>query len=45
MLNKPLDQIDLVDIQELIQEKWPEGRAIDYKREMYGVPTRTRRNY
>lgn len=36
MLDKPLDQIRLADLQELIQEKWPEGKAVDYKRDMYG---------
>src|SRR5262249_37659471 len=36
MLDKPLEQITLADLRELIQEKWPEGKAIDYKRDMYG---------
>ncbi|MDY0170047.1 MAG: ATP-binding protein [Thermoguttaceae bacterium] len=36
MLDKPLDDIDLTDLDELVQEKWPEGKTIDYKRDMYG---------
>jgi hypothetical protein len=36
MLDKLLEQIKHADLQELIQEKWLEGKAIDYKRDMYG---------
>ena len=36
MLDKPLEQLKLTDLQELLQEKWPEGKAVDYKRDMYG---------
>lgn len=36
MLDKPLDQITLADLQELISERWPEGKAVEYKRDMYG---------
>jgi predicted HTH transcriptional regulator len=36
MLDKPLDQITFADLKELIQQRWPEGKAVDYKRDMYG---------
>ena len=36
MLDKPLERIQIADLQELLQEKWPEGKAVDYKRDLYG---------
>lgn len=35
MLDKPLEHIGLVDLQELITEKVREGKAIDYKQAVY----------
>lgn len=35
MLDKPLDQIELADLQELIADKVQEGKSIDYKQAMY----------
>ncbi len=35
MLNKPLEQINLADLQELVADKVQEGKAIEYKQAMY----------
>lgn len=39
MLNKPLEQISLADLQELIADKVQEGKAIEYKQAMYRLDT------
>ena len=36
MLDKPLEQITLSDLEDLIKECISEGKTIDYKRDMYG---------
>ena len=36
MLDKPLEQITLADLEELVREAIPEGKTLDYKRDMYG---------
>jgi hypothetical protein len=36
MLDKPLDQITHADLDQFVQEKWPEGKTFDYKRDLYG---------
>lgn len=36
MLEKPLEQITLVDLEDLVREGIPEGKTIDYKRDTYG---------
>lgn len=36
MIDKPLQQITFADIERLVEEKWPEGKSIDYKRDTYG---------
>jgi len=36
VIDKPLEQITLSDIERLVQEKWPEGKTVDYKRDAYG---------
>ena len=35
MLDKPLEQIEIADLQELITDKVQEGKTIDYKQAMY----------
>ncbi len=36
MLDKPLEQIMLADLEGLVKEGFPEGKTVDYKRDMYG---------
>jgi hypothetical protein len=36
MIDKPLNQIAFADIDQFVQEKWPEGKTVDYKRDGYG---------
>lgn len=36
MIDKPLNQIAYADIDQFVQEKWPEGKSVDYKRDPYG---------
>jgi Putative DNA-binding domain len=36
MIDKPLIQITFADIDQFVQEKWPEGKTVDYKRDQYG---------
>jgi len=36
MLDKPLNQITFTDIDQFVQEKWPEAKTVDYKRDPYG---------
>lgn len=35
MLDKPIEQITLADLQELVDDRVQEGKTIEYKREMY----------
>jgi hypothetical protein len=35
-IGKPLNQITFADIDQFVQEKWPEGKTVDYKRDAYG---------
>lgn len=37
MLNKQLDQIGFADIDAFVQESWPEGKTVEYKRDTYGT--------
>lgn len=36
MIDMPLDKITFADIDRFVQEKRPEGKAVDYKRDIYG---------
>jgi hypothetical protein len=36
MLDKPLEQVTLADLEDLIREQSPEGKTLDYKSDMYG---------
>lgn len=36
MIDKPLEKITFADIERIVQEKWPEGKTVDYKRDAYG---------
>lgn len=36
MIQLPLEKITYRDIDQFVQQKWPEGKSIDYKREAYG---------
>lgn len=36
MLDKPLEQVSLADLHDLLNERFPEGKSLDYKRDMYG---------
>lgn len=36
MIDKPLEMITFADIDGFVQEKWPEGKTVDYKRDTYG---------
>lgn len=36
MIDKPLEKIAFADIERFAQEKWPEGKTVDYKRDAYG---------
>ena len=36
MIDKPLNQITYADIDQFVQEKRPEGKTVDYKRDAYG---------
>src|SRR5205823_7811738 len=36
MIDKPLNQITYADIDQFVQEKWSEGKTVDYKRDPYG---------
>lgn len=36
MIDKPLEKISFADIDRFVQEKWPEGKTVDYKRDIYG---------
>jgi hypothetical protein len=36
MLDKPLEHISLADLHDLLNERFPEGKTLDYKRDMYG---------
>jgi hypothetical protein len=40
MLDKPLEQIGIADLQQLIADNVQEGKAIDYKRVMYRLDSR-----
>ena len=44
MIDKPLNQITFTDIDQFVQEKWPEGKTVDYKRDAYGNRDEDRRN-
>jgi hypothetical protein len=37
MIDKPLEQITYADIDAFVQEGWPEGKTVEYKRENYGA--------
>lgn len=36
MIDKPLESIEFEDIDRFVQERWPEGKTLDYKRDNYG---------
>ncbi len=36
MLDRPLEQITLADLEEPVREAIPEGKTLDYKRDLYG---------
>lgn len=36
MIDKPLSQINYADIDQFVQENWPEGKTVDFKRDAYG---------
>jgi hypothetical protein len=36
MIDKPLEKITFADIDRFVQQKWPEGKTVDYKRDLYG---------
>lgn len=36
MIDKPLHQITYDDIDQFVNEQWPEGKTVDYKRDLYG---------
>jgi hypothetical protein len=36
MIDIPLERITYADIDRFTQEKWPEGKTVDYKRDAYG---------
>ena len=36
MFDKPFEQITYSVIEQFVQEKWPEGKSVDYKRDIYG---------
>ncbi len=36
MIDKPLAEITFPDVQQFVNEKWPEGTSLDYKRDAYG---------
>jgi hypothetical protein len=36
MIDKPLNQITFADIDQFVQEQWPEGKTVDYKRDAFG---------
>src|SRR5947209_224437 len=36
MIDKLLIQITFADIDQFVQEQWPEGKTVDYKRDPYG---------
>ena len=38
MLDKPLEQISSADLQELVREAIPEGKTLDYKRDLGDRP-------
>jgi hypothetical protein len=37
MIDKPLEQITFADVERLVQERWPESKTVDYKRDVYGT--------
>ena len=37
MIDMQLEQINYADIERLVQDEWPEGKTVDYKREVYGA--------
>jgi hypothetical protein len=36
MIELPLEKISFNDLDQFVQQKWPEGKSIDYKRDAYG---------
>lgn len=36
MIELPLEKITFDDLDQFVQQKWPEGKSIDYKRDAYG---------
>lgn len=36
MIDKPLESIEFEDIDRFVQERWPESKTLDYKRDNYG---------
>ena len=36
MLDRPLHEITYADLDQFVQEKRPEGKSLDYKRDSYG---------
>src|SRR5437764_9508695 len=36
MIDRPLYQITYADIERFVAERWPEGKTLDYKRDLYG---------
>ena len=36
MIDKPLEKIGFADVERLVQERWPESKTVDYKRDAYG---------
>jgi hypothetical protein len=36
MIDKALEAITFADIERFVEEKWPEGKTVDYKRDAYG---------
>mgnify|MGYP003641952084 CR=1 FL=1 len=36
MIEKQLDQIEFDDIASFVQDRWPEGKKVEYKRDSYG---------
>ncbi len=40
MINKPLTKINAADLQRIVQERWPEGRQLEFKSYHKGMPHR-----
>lgn len=43
MIDKLLEQTSFADIERLVQDKWPEGKTVEYKREVYGAKDEDKR--